>query len=263
LLVDAVVDGGVGVLRLADSQHRNVLSKTLSDDLEYQVRHVITEGAGAIVLAAEPPVFCAGGSLDGLLSGAVPLDEMFGGLRALGSAPIPTIAAVGGPAIGAGLSLALTCDVIVTSTSARFDSRFLDVGIHPGGAHLWRLRQRIGSQGAAAMVLFGEVLTGEEAAKVGLAWRCVDDSDLEGAAADLARRAVKRSPELVVRAKQTLRSAEDSDVDGAFREELEAQRWSMARPSFKEAVRGMQQQIEERKRQRQNGPGRAGEETAP
>lgn len=247
MLVGAVVEEGVGVLRLDDPARRNVLSKTLSDDLEHQVGYVINEGARAIVLAAEPPVFCAGGSLDGLLSGAVPLDQMFGGLLAVASAPIPTVAAVGGPAIGAGLSLALSCDVIVTSTSARFDSRFLDVGMHPGGAHLWRLRQRIGSQGAAAMVLFGEVLTGQDAAKVGLAWQCVDDSDLESTAMDLARRVVGRSPELVARAKQTLRSAEQSDVDVAFREELDAQRWSMAQPTFKEAVRRMQQEIEKKK----------------
>ncbi len=248
VLVAAAVQGGVGVLRLSDPARRNVLTKTMSDDLEYQVRHVITEGARAIVLAAEPPAFCAGGSLDGLLSGAVPLDQMFAGLLAVASAPVPTIAAVGGPAIGAGLSLALSCDVILASTGARFDSRFLDVGMHPGGAHLWRLRQRVGSQGAAAMVLFGEVLSGAEAAQVGLAWRCVDDPDLEGAATNLARRALKRSPELLVRAKETLKSAENSGVDAAFREELEAQRWSMAQPSFKEAVRRMQQQIEDKRR---------------
>jgi enoyl-CoA hydratase len=239
------------VLRLADPARRNVLSKPLSDDLEYQVHHLLEEGATAIVLTAEPPVFCAGGSLDGLLEGAVPLDEMFGGMSALASAPIPTIAAVGGAAIGAGLSLAMTCDVILASTSARFDSRFLDIGMHPGGAHLWRLRHRIGHQGAAAMVLFGEVLTGEDAAEVGLAWRCVTDADLESTAMDLAQRAARRSPELVTRTKQTLLSAAQSDVDAAFAEELEAQRWSMAQPGFKESVRRMQQQIEERKRRRE------------
>jgi enoyl-CoA hydratase len=251
LLVGAVVEDGVGLIRLDDPSRRNVLTKTLSDDLEHQVRSVLDEGAAAIVLTAEPPVFCAGGSLDGLLSGAVPLEQMFGGLLAVASAPVPTIAAVGGPAIGAGLSLALSCDVILASASARFDSRFLDIGMHPGGAHIWRLRQRVGSQGTAAMVLFGEVLSGEEATRVGLAWRCVDDADLEGVALDMARRAVRRSPELVARSKRTIRSAGESNVDAAFREELEAQRWSMDQPGFKEAVRRMQQQIEERKRSRE------------
>jgi enoyl-CoA hydratase len=125
--------------------------------------------------------------------------------------------------------------------------------MHPGGAHLWRLRQRIGHQGAAAMVLFGEVLAGEDAVKAGLAWRCVTDADLESTAMDLAERAAKRSPEVVRRTKQTLLSAAGLDVDAAFHQELDAQRWSMAQPSFKEAVRRMQQQIEDKKRRRESG----------
>ena len=86
-------------------------------------------------------------------------------------------AAVQGPALGAGMNLALAC-VIVCSPSARFETRFLDIGLHPGGGHLWQLRQRIGRQGAAALTLFGESLDGEEAARHQLAWRCVPEGDL-------------------------------------------------------------------------------------
>jgi enoyl-CoA hydratase/carnithine racemase len=77
--------------------------------------------------------------------------------------------------------------------------------------------------------------------------------DLESTAIGMAQRAAKRSPEVVTRTKQTLLSAARSDIDAAFRQELEAQRWSMAQPSFKEAVRRMQQQIEDKKRRRQSG----------
>jgi enoyl-CoA hydratase len=212
-LVTGSVEDGVGSVRLCDPGHRNALSAELSDALAAAVRAVLAEGAGAIVLTAEPPVFCAGGSLDGLLSRGVPLDHLYRGFVALAAAPVPTIAAVGGPAIGAGVNLPLACDVIVASDQARFDPRFLDVGIHPGGGHLWRLRQRIGSQGAAAMVLCGDVLNGREAVTAGLAWRCVDHADLESAAHGLARRAAGRSRPLVARAKATLRASE-SLLDG-------------------------------------------------
>ena len=109
-----------------------------------------TSGAGAVVLTAEPPVFCAGGSLDALLSRDVPLAASYDGFLALANAPVPTIAAIDVAAIGAGVNLPLACDVILAAPSARFDPRWLDVGIHPGGGHLWRLFQRVGTQGAAA-----------------------------------------------------------------------------------------------------------------
>ena len=67
---------------------------------------------------------------------------------ALRSAAVPTIAVVTGAAIGAGVNLPLACDIVVAGTSARFDPRFLDVGIHPGGGHLFLLQQRVGRQGA-------------------------------------------------------------------------------------------------------------------
>src|SRR5580692_6166608 len=71
--------------------------------------------------------------------------------NALSAAPVPTIAAVATPAIGAGVNLPLACDIILAAPGARFDPRWLDVGIHPGGGHLYRLAERIGPQGAAAL----------------------------------------------------------------------------------------------------------------
>lgn len=246
-LVRLTVDVGVAWLRLADPEHRNALSKRLSDDLGAAVDSAMARGARAIVLTAEPPVFCAGGSLDGLLDRRVPLSEMYAGMLRLVDAPVPTIAAVGGPAIGAGVNLPLACDIVIASTSARFDPRFLDVGIHPGGGHLWRLGQRIGPQGAAALVLCGDTLTGTEAADHGLAWRCVDDADLEATALRLARRAADRSAPLVRRTKESLRrSVMLSDPAEALELELRAQQWSVEQPEFTESVRRIQREVAER-----------------
>ena len=83
------------------------------------------------------------------------------------------------------MNMALGCDVRVAGTRAKFDTRFMQIGIHPGGGHTWMsggpsaLRRH-------AMVLFGEVLDGRAAERVGLAWRCVDDADLLEAADALA-----------------------------------------------------------------------------
>jgi enoyl-CoA hydratase len=246
-LVTRSVEDGVGSIRLSDPSHRNALSAALSDALAAAVETVLADGAGAIVLTADPPVFCAGGSLEGLLAREVPLSDLYRGFEALAGAPVPTIAAVGGPAIGAGVNLPLACDIIITSQAARFDPRFLDVGIHPGGGHLWRLQRRIGSQGAAALVLCGDVLNGQEAVGAGLAWRCVDEADLEPTATKLAARAAGRSRALVARAKATLRASELLlDVSEAMALELEAQQWSMVQPGFDDRVRAVQEAIRAR-----------------
>lgn len=248
-LVTFDVDDGVGHVRLSDPQHRNALSKKLSDDLAVAVAAAIDGGAAAIVLSSEPPVFCAGGSLEGLLNREVPLGEMYAGHRALTSAPVPTIAAVAGAAVGAGVNLPLACDVVIAGESARFDPRFLDVGIHPGGGHLWRLVQRVGMQGAAALVLCGDMLTGEDAVEHGLAWRCVADSDVERVAERMARRAAGRPRALMARTKQTLAAmATTTTFEDAFTLELEAQEWSVTQPGFVEAVRRVQADLESRKR---------------
>ena len=235
--VRVTIEDGFGRITLADPAHRNALSKELSDALAAAVSRVVGDGAAVLVLDAEPPVFCAGGSLDGLLNPQHGLEAMYAGFLALADAPIPTIAAVCGPAVGAGVNLPLACDVVLAGESARFDPRFLDVGIHPGGGHLWRLIQRIGYQGAAALVLCGDELTGAEAAAHGLAWRCVPDTELPEAATRLARRVAGRSPGLVRRTKQTLRTSEGlCDSAQAMALELEAQQWSVEQPDFRQRV---------------------------
>lgn len=248
-LVTSSVDDTVATLRLDNPAQRNALSPEMSAALAGAVAGALAAGARAIVLTASPPVFCAGGSLDALAARDRPVSDAYVGFDALWDAPVPTVAAVGGPAVGAGVNLPLCCDVVVTSPAARFDPRFLDVGIHPGGGHLWRLARRVGAQGAAALVLMGEVLDGEEAARRGLAWRCVPDDELEAGARALARRAARRDPELVARTKASLRaSLATQDVRLAAALELEAQEWSMARPQFDEIVRALKESLSRRER---------------
>jgi enoyl-CoA hydratase len=242
------VDDGVGILHLDDPERRNALTKELSDELAVAVEAVTADGVGAIVLTAAPPVFCSGGLLDDLIAPRAPLREAYAGLEALTAAPVPTIAVVTGAAIGAGVNLPLACDVIVAGRSARFDPRFLDVGIHPGGGHMWRLRQRVGHQGAAALVLCGDALSGDEAERAGLAWRCVDDDEALPLAMKFARRAAGRDRALVIRAKASLlASAALDDATSAAELELAAQEWSVARPGFKDGVQRVKDALARRK----------------
>jgi enoyl-CoA hydratase len=240
--VTLTMEDSIAVVSLSDSPRRNVIDPQSSRQLAEVVRQALDADARALVLRADPPVFCAGGSLDDLVDLEVDLAPLYQGFLALASAPIPTVAAIDGACIGAGLNLPLCCDVVLTTPQARFDPRFLDVGIHPGGGHLWRLSRRVGTQGAAALVLFGDTLDGVEAVERGLAWRCVEALELLPLALALARRAGDRPAELVRRTKQTLRaSATGQSEQEAVATEAEVQRWSRLQPGFVERVRAIKE----------------------
>ena len=153
------------------------------------------ESVGAIVVTGASPAFCAGASLADLGdSQRAGLLAIYEGFLRFARSPLPTVAAVNGAAVGAGMNLALACDLRVAGTSARFDTRFLDLGIHPGGGHTWMMRNIVGLQATMATVLFGEVLDGPAAERAGLVWRCVPDDTLIDVAVELAGRAASLPP---------------------------------------------------------------------
>lgn len=239
-------DGRVAVVVLDDPTRRNALSKDLCGELTATMDELEHDaGVGAIVVTGAAPAFCAGADLtqlgesrrDGLL-------EIYAGFLRVAASPLPTIAAVNGPAVGAGMNLALAADVRVAGRSARFDTRFLDLGIHPGGGHTWMLRRIVGPQTAMAMVVFGERLDGAEAERVGLAWRCVDDDDLLDTAVAMAARAADGPPELTRRVKATIGAVAEIDRhDEAVERELGDQLWSMDQPAFAERLAQLQARI--------------------
>jgi len=229
---------GVAIVSLNHPEDRNALSLAMTRALAEAVHGVEADDTiGAVVLAATGTVFSAGGSVDDLLEPKALLSETYAGYVAILETELPTVAAVSGAALGAGMNLALACDLIVCSPSARFETRFLDVGLHPGGGHLWQLRERIGPQGAAALALFGETLEGEEAVRRQLAWRCVPEADLLETAWKLASRAAGHDRALIERTRRTLaESASVVHAADAVSLELEPQQWSMGRPEFLEAL---------------------------
>ena len=171
---------GVAVLTVSDPARRNALTVDLSDELAAAVAGCERdESISALVLTGAPPAFCAGGDLGtladaGKSGGDHDLRRIYEGFLAVARCSLPTVAAVNGPAVGAGLNLALACDVRIVGPAARFDARFLTLGIHPGGGMTWLLQRAVGSQAAAAMMLFNEVWDGTEAVRTGLAHRLVD-----------------------------------------------------------------------------------------
>jgi enoyl-CoA hydratase len=223
-----VEPGGVGLVTLDDPGRRNALDAGMVQGLVAAFdRFEADESVGAVVVTGAPPAFCAGANLADLAKvDEAGLRSIYEGFLRVGRSPLPTVAAVNGPAVGAGMNLALCCDVRVAGQSARFDTRFLSLGLHPGGGHTWMLQRAVGPEAAAAMVLFGEVLDGPAAAARGLAWRCVPDEELAAAAMELALRAAAVPHALARRTKATLRAAPQTHSE-AVELELTAQLWSL------------------------------------
>src|SRR6266508_1088063 len=200
------VDAGVATVTLDAPDRRNALSLGLVDEIVVAFDQLEADpSVGAAVVTGAPPAFCAGADLSHLGSSQREgLGRIYEGFLRIARSPLPTVAAVNGAAVGAGMNMALACDVILAGRSSRFDTRFLQLGLHPGGGHTWMLRHRVGPQAAAAMVLFGEVLDGAAAEKAGLAWRCVPDDELLATASGLAANAAAAPRDLVQQIKRTL-----------------------------------------------------------
>jgi enoyl-CoA hydratase len=214
--------GRVAVLTVSDPARRNALSFELSGQLTQSVEECDRdETVHAMVITGAPPAFCAGADLGALTAAGhsgseADLRRIYAGFLAVANAAVPTIAAVNGPAVGAGLNLALAADLRVAGPGALFDARFLRLGIHPGGGMTWLAQRAVGPQIAAAMAMFGEPLDAQEAVRTGLAYRLVDGSGdprspathqaVVAAAVDLARRAAAAPRDLVIATKATLRA---------------------------------------------------------
>jgi len=241
----------VAIVTLQDPERRNALSVDMAEAVAAAFGSLeVSRDVGALVLTGAPPAFSAGADLDDLEHASRSrLRRIYEGFLAVSRFPFPTVAAVNGPAVGAGLNLALACDIRVAARSARFESRFLDLALHPGGGHTWMLSRLLGPQGAAAVVSCGESLDGETAARLGLAWSCVEDGSLMDEACRLASRAAAAPQELTRRIKATLRATDSlNDHDDAVDLELDAQLWSVDQPEFRESLAALKNRIAGRRR---------------
>jgi enoyl-CoA hydratase len=245
-LIQVEITDGVAVITLNDPDRRNALNLPMVDEIVDAMDSIEADaGAGAVVVTGAPPAFCAGADLSHLGgSQRDGLRSVYEGFMRIARSTLPTIAAVNGAAVGAGMNLALAADVRLAARRARFDTRFLQLGLHPGGGHTWMFRRIAGPQAVAATVLFGEVLDGTEAERIGLVWRCVDDDALLSTARELAGRAAAAPRELVIRTKATIAAmATIDDHEAALERELEPQLWSVSQPEFRERLAAMQAKI--------------------
>ena len=249
LRLDVHRDQRVAVVTLDDPDRRNALNAVMvAEIVEVFDQLEADDDVGAVVVTGAAPAFCAGANLGNLAEASgEDLTNIYEGFLRVARSSLPTLAAVNGAAVGAGMNLALGCDVRLAAERARFDTRFVDLGLHPGGGHTWMLRNAVGPATATAMVVFGQILDGRDAERAGLVWRCHPDDELLDEAVALAARAASGPKPLVAAVKETLRDMAGIDThDDAVARELDVQVWSTRQPFFADRLAAFQAKISKR-----------------
>lgn len=214
---------GVALLTVSDPKRRNAMTTALADRLVAVLDEVTSdETVHAVVVTGSDdpkPAFCAGGDLDELAAageaGAGSLERIYAGFLALADCPLPTFAAVDGPAVGAGLNLALAADVRIAGETAKFEPGFLRLGVHPGGGMTWMAQRLLGPQTTMAMLLGGEGLDATRAAELGLVLKVVTGDGADGRSATvtealrMAATSAAAPRELVLATKASVRATAD------------------------------------------------------
>jgi 2-(1,2-epoxy-1,2-dihydrophenyl)acetyl-CoA isomerase len=185
----------VATLTLNRPDKMNALSMEMLAELQDALKKVALakDEARALVITGSGRGFCAGLDLTAPRPNPqdreAPMRDYFvPAYRLLKDLPIPTIAAVNGGCVGAGMSLALTCDIAIAARSAYFLAAFVNIGLVPDTGASWFVPQSLGTARAMGMLLLGEKLAAEKAEDWGLIWKCVDDDSLAAEAGAIAKK---------------------------------------------------------------------------
>lgn len=229
-------DKKIAIVTFSDPKKLNALNASMGEEFKEVVRQLCedadTEGLGAVVLTGEGRAFSAGGDLSFLRDRAKDTPsrnanimrrfyERFLSVRKL---PVPVVAAINGPAIGAGLAIALACDVRIAAADAKMGITFVGLGLHPGMGSTHFMPRLIGNQMASQLMLTGKVINGTEAHRIGLVSEVTKTPEecLERAV-NLAREMCNAAPLAVRTCVRTLRMQQDEGLDKALWREADAQ----------------------------------------
>jgi enoyl-CoA hydratase len=241
--VDIRVEQEAGVARLIlDAEdRRNALTVAMARSMVAACEDLDADPTvGAVVVCGQGAYFCAGGDRPTLAAaGEDPADpdrydgmgDIYRAFARVGELKAPTIAAIRGGAVGAGMNLAMATDLRIVARDAKLASGFIPIGLHPGGGHGVLLGRTGAREAAAALMLFGEAVDGERFAQLGLAWAAVDADAVEAKALELAARP-GADPDLARRTTASMRTQLGPPAlpwAAALQLERPEQMWSMRR----------------------------------
>jgi enoyl-CoA hydratase len=238
--IELSIEGHVAVITMAAHDRRNALTPEMAEDLVAACNEADWDADVGAVVVTGGPYFCAGAHRDTLAgAGSDPLGEpaysnlsvVYRAFVRVGELEAPTIAAIRGGAVGAGINLAFATDLRIVAEDARLMAGFSRISLHPGGGFFVLSGRTAGRETTAALGLFGEEITGRGAADLGIAWEALPDGEVEERAKELAARA-GADPELSRRTTKSFRQELGPPLVQwpiALDAERAAQMWSLRR----------------------------------
>jgi enoyl-CoA hydratase/carnithine racemase len=243
-------DGAVLILTMNQPETRNALTGNTAVEEFVQVCAEIQadRSVRVVILTGAGPVFSSGGNVKDMqryFQQQLSPDTIREGYRkgiqqlpkALYHLDVPLVAAVNGPAVGAGLDLACMCDIRIASERATFAESFVRVGIIPGDGGAWLLPRAVGMSKASEMAFTGDALTAQEALACGLVSRVVVPEQLMEAAMTLARKIASNPAGVLRMTKRLLREGERNSLESLLEISASYQAIAHMEPDHHEAVR--------------------------
>jgi enoyl-CoA hydratase len=241
-VVSKAIVEGVAVVTISAPEVRNALTFEMTRELVRALDEVDADPSiGALIIRGDGKNFCSGADTrdwewradSDVVSeeGYRRTSQIYDAFTRISRAATPTIAAVRGAAVGAGLNIALACDLRVVADDARFISGFIRAGVLPGGGFFTLAQRTGGRETAAALGVFGQEMSGAAAARAGLAWSAVPDADVDAVALRIARDTAA-DPALAREAVRTFRLEAGPPalpLDVAVEVERGSQMWSRKR----------------------------------
>lgn len=225
---------GVAVVVLDDPDRRNAMTVAMGDALRETTAALADEDdLRVVVLTGEPPAFSAGGDLGMLedyarrtreegFDATDAMRDFYAHFLTVRELPVPVVAAINGHAVGAGLCVALACDLRIVADEAKVGLNFSRLGLHPGMGGSWLLPQSLDRQRAAELLYTGRLVAGRDAAHWGLALESLPGGEVLPRALALAEEIAQAAPQVVRQLKQTL-AEPAATLDEALGREASAQ----------------------------------------
>ncbi len=241
-LICVDIRAGYRIVALNRPDKMNALTPALIDDLIGALTDAETDpDCRCVVLTGSGRAFCAGADLAGIAPDGdlgTAIERSWNPLaRKLHTLKIPSVAAVGGVAAGAGANLALGCDIVLAGRSANFIQEFSKIGLIPDAGGTYHLPRLVGEGRARALAMLAEPVTAERAEAIGMIYRVVDDIDLMPQAELLAARLAVLPTQALLLTRKAYAASNANSFDQQLDLERDLQRQAGFTPDFQEGVR--------------------------